>query len=736
MSFKKNALKIIIILFLSFLLFESFLFLFAKIAGGERQTNEDILKDKKNILTMGDSFVYGVHLSQNETFQHFLEKKLKNQLNENIQLVNKGKAGSNTRYIRKNIEKYLKQYNPSLVLIKSGTNNFANLDGLESESFYDRIKLFFLNLRTVRLIKNLFSDSFFSSQKKESPVLDFDYDFISKKDISGVPNPEEILKNYNSADKKTDIINLRHEKYIINEEINNLLNQYNFVQLENELQKLDLKKENEFLLLSLVKTLVFREEEALEILKQSPVKSSKVHLMKNFIKFRKDYDFHKNYKTILEDFQNLEKLDFSLILRTAYLCQFANEIERAEKWFKLGTEMFPDNEFSWLFLGVFYDDIGNIELSLEVLSQGRKKLESPGYLNLVLMELNGVKNNYQNVITHYKRAKEFMPENGDVWLTMYYTLKEFFPDKKEKPYLDKLFEQGIGKNQYLFDERKNYSDSYFNHVLFILQDLELLDEKKLFNRYFKKFYQKFDDLKKGELFLAFDHYLQNFNIEENFKDDLLFINIPENREKLKYLINIIKTKMTQWELDRAFKLTYKLKNHLRKEEKYAVYPLLTQIYFLDFNIKDGIDYLFDYYNAVDKSKQQKIKETLKAYAVSVQRYDIYSQITGVELESPKNFYSRVIDWIEKDIKEIIKLCEKHNTDVIFMNYFEREFPFLKEVALKEGAFFVDIYTMFELYCNENNVDPEIFFLPDRHLNARGNELLADFLFKTVSEELD
>ncbi|MFA7577889.1 MAG: hypothetical protein WC002_07450, partial [Candidatus Muiribacteriota bacterium] len=124
-------------------------------------------------------------VEKNETYPFYLENLLNNNENTGYSVINKGKPGSNSRYVVDNLENFIELYKPETVIVLTGMNNNVNFSGLTGSSFFSKIYLFFNNLRVVRFIKNL-SDIVFkdkSEQKNFNNMAEKNFniaDFVDK----------------------------------------------------------------------------------------------------------------------------------------------------------------------------------------------------------------------------------------------------------------------------------------------------------------------------------------------------------------------------------------------------------------------------------------------------------------------------------------------------------------------------------------------------------------------------
>lgn len=113
------------------------------------------------ILCIGDSFTYGINVKPEEKYPKILEKLLNGQnLAEKYTVINLGRPGASSGYAAASLEKWLKHFEPEIILILTGWNcndyDFAkysirknNKKEFEKIRFY----LFINRFRVYRLVK-------------------------------------------------------------------------------------------------------------------------------------------------------------------------------------------------------------------------------------------------------------------------------------------------------------------------------------------------------------------------------------------------------------------------------------------------------------------------------------------------------------------------------------------------------------------------------------------------------
>lgn len=117
--------------------------------------------DKNTIICIGDSFTYGINVGIKETYPKILEKKLNGKsLTQKYGVVNLGRPGASSGYVLASLEKWIKQYNPEIILILTGWNcndyDFAKYSmKRKNKKEFKKIRfyLFINRSRVYRLIK-------------------------------------------------------------------------------------------------------------------------------------------------------------------------------------------------------------------------------------------------------------------------------------------------------------------------------------------------------------------------------------------------------------------------------------------------------------------------------------------------------------------------------------------------------------------------------------------------------
>jgi len=114
-------------------------------------------KAQRNVLCVGDSFTYGGSVKPHQTYPALLQDRLaKAYPAQNLAVLNRGICESNTRQLRLNILKWLKEYNPEIVIVLVGAANRFNpwgYDSYKDKDAFSFIKDGFHSLRIVKMFR-------------------------------------------------------------------------------------------------------------------------------------------------------------------------------------------------------------------------------------------------------------------------------------------------------------------------------------------------------------------------------------------------------------------------------------------------------------------------------------------------------------------------------------------------------------------------------------------------------
>ena len=126
-SLKVNALLVVA----SFLLTLATVEVVLQVAGllvGHR-TPEERLADGVRILAVGDSHTYGVYYDASQAYPELLASLLNDQLNTDVQVVNRGLPGMNSAQIAERLPSWIQTYDPDFIIFCAGINNVWNEAG-------------------------------------------------------------------------------------------------------------------------------------------------------------------------------------------------------------------------------------------------------------------------------------------------------------------------------------------------------------------------------------------------------------------------------------------------------------------------------------------------------------------------------------------------------------------------------------------------------------------------------
>ncbi len=90
-------------------------------------------------------------------------------------------------------------------------------------------------------------------------------------------------------------------------------------------------------------------------------------------------------------------------------------------------------------------------------------------------------------------------------------------------------------------------------------------------------------------------------------------------------------------------------------------------------------------------------------------------------------------WVEADIEEIIRICNRYRAKVILQNYpFQPALdPVFRGIANRLGIPYVDHQSTFEPYVDSRRNRSDKVFVPDGHPNARGYHMMASNILKVL-----
>jgi len=131
----------------------------------ERNALEPELEGKIRILALGESTTDSVAAPEKKPWTYFLERKLnENSTDKKFVVINKGRSGTSTHFILRDLPEQLKKFRPHLVITMMGINDVSQLAYLHDEGFISRLKI-------VRIIKNLTRPAFPGFRKPPQEVI-------------------------------------------------------------------------------------------------------------------------------------------------------------------------------------------------------------------------------------------------------------------------------------------------------------------------------------------------------------------------------------------------------------------------------------------------------------------------------------------------------------------------------------------------------------------------------------
>jgi len=152
----------------------------------------------------------------------------------------------------------------------------------------------------------------------------------------------------------------------------------------------------------------------------------------------------------------------------------------------------------------------------------------------------------------------------------------------------------------------------------------------------------------------------------------------------------------------------------------------------------GINEVFNHMNNYQDAiqffeKETKRKPLVNDYIHSLAN-DYLSLFKNSESKRHKGIDKTVLDWIEADIEQMIKLCSQYNAKVILQNYPAEHFSdnLFRRIARRHHLPFVDHQSTFKNFIINDVQSPE-YFVPDGHPNAKGYRLMAKKIWKAVKD---
>jgi len=117
-------------------------------------------KNTFSILCLGDSFTFGSGTSPENSYPRQLERLLWKNINKDINVINAGCLGNTSSLLLNNFKKDIARYNPDIVIVMVGLNNFWNFEDSsyfilykDKAGYFEKINNSLSHLRIYKLIK-------------------------------------------------------------------------------------------------------------------------------------------------------------------------------------------------------------------------------------------------------------------------------------------------------------------------------------------------------------------------------------------------------------------------------------------------------------------------------------------------------------------------------------------------------------------------------------------------------
>lgn len=161
------------------------------------------------ILCIGDSFTYGINVTPEEKYPRILEKKLNRQNPaEKYTVINLGRPGASSGYAAASLEKWIKHFNPEIILMLTGWNcndyDFAkhSMEKNDKKEFEKiRFYLFINRFRVYRLAKYILARvkgiSYESIYPEVTSMRLYNFSDYQKICLENLTKICEILKHHN-----------------------------------------------------------------------------------------------------------------------------------------------------------------------------------------------------------------------------------------------------------------------------------------------------------------------------------------------------------------------------------------------------------------------------------------------------------------------------------------------------------------------------------------------------------
>ncbi|MGM0608485.1 MAG: GDSL-type esterase/lipase family protein [Candidatus Muiribacteriota bacterium] len=644
-------------------------------------------KDKIIISCFGDSYTYGMGVARENSYPSQLQKKL----GDNFIVYNYGKPGSNTFNVYNIMKEAFKKNTPDTALILAGTNNTWNYDGYERKKKNFIIR--FLNNLKIYDLYNFLMD-FFSNKKSAAQILKLDYSAGNFAGIFYAQNSNQIqnilsrAKEEKKAKNMDNYINKLYEAHSIDynhPETNLLLFDYYANHNPDEITS------KEIFLLYFLKAVDFDMNS-----KNLFLTSENNHLYKTFEKKLREYHnaeeinniketiiyYAKKRMLVLDDYNNFEFL-LSLIKQSMHKDFFYESFlaklpHISGKYFEISINHILKNAET-PFSIVYY------------LNENFKRFNSKKQTKIIQTLKNNFKNNHN-----------LKKNNLQKYFTLFF-IYEIFLQKYD------LRRATVEINQiYKFERSKSFEDKEIFSYLYtkILNELE-----------------KHDSFPHKNINILIDFNEKIMVYEKDLSRMLaLFKKFYENGDK--HLFNYI-IQLFSKQVEKDFNIINHYKPWFeglkeKKEESLQLNHILAFIYLkLSYSNPDYIDRA-DYY----------MKKAIQIDSDDPRLTIIKNQISK-EMGKKNDIDKKFLDeWIINDYKKIVDLCREFNVTPVIINYpFGLNPEYFSSDLLKNTAHELEVnFINLKKYFNSfDNKKYEGLFLQDRHLNAEGNRLMADYI---------
>ncbi len=713
--------KKILYIFYFFLIFELILFGIAELYSVDR-TSDNIIDNRKNIICIGDSYTFGVLVEKNETYPFYLENLLNNNENTGYSVINKGKPGSNSRYVVDNLENFIELYKPETVIVLTGMNNNVNFSGLTGSSFFSKIYLFFNNLRIVRFIKNL-SDILIkdkTEQKIFNNIAEKNFnisDFVDKDII----NMTDYYKKNKNLLKKLDDFSSIHEN--LNEEFEKI-NQAeiyaekgdveNVLKIYNSLFEKHSDNWEYYFAAASTLDMFFREQYSDKI-KNYIISGLKVFDGSLFDPENKDFSLSRIDSMLF----------FLTVLKEAYFYDVAYD------YISKIYDKLENNNKIYFFKEYYVLNFLNKPASSKI-----KEERFESFVNILFLLQNNfieMDRHIDKQILHFINSEKFeYMEIDKVRLIL-----SALPYNYRSQFLNNFFKG--------FDSEYNFnlifSEQVEHYIKFIVFSYKVI-EKSI----------KEKDFKQAEFFIkAVKDVMSNYKIKHNFtlnKNEInLYYQIIKNNsanisplikdffvDELENVFNMNLFESNQY-IDTVRDI---FKNTDRKNQE-KLYPLLISYCYVQKDYSQMLDYQLEFYEIIsDKTKKEDLKQDILTSAALSNRTEVVEKyfsenkkIFDLYFNSPDKTENIKL-WLKKDIEEIIKICKNNDINLILMNYFEHDEQIIKETAFEHNIMFVDNYKKAQFLKQHDMEKYKKMFLPDRHLSPEGNKMKAENIYEEMS----